>query len=360
MPVEQESGAALTAEVAGIIRKKHLAGADAAVKFLPSERDLAKKLGVSRTTVRHALGLLETEGLIRAEHGRGYRRLPKSSALAAGSRIAILRPLGSGGISDQLAASLQRVALGQGAQVLSLGPAELSARSVSDSLVEAKVWGVVLTLDDPEMHRAIQEAGLPCVAVDCASRALDIDYVNQDNFGGAAQAAEHLLSKGHRRIAWFGPVAETPQSLERFAGAGSAFTRHGAELPRGLIVPPAGDREAAAREMLSRPDRPTAVLAMWLGEVQAVCRAARSLKLVPGRDLDVVGWSNEEVYREQIVREFGAAGAPPMVVWSTDEMARVAVARLEWRLRDRELRPLRISIPTRLVLPAEGIKEERA
>jgi DNA-binding LacI/PurR family transcriptional regulator len=360
MPVEKELGAALTAEVAERIRKKHLAGEGTSMRFLPSERDLAKKLGVSRTTVRHALGLLETEGLIRAEHGRGYRRLPRSTALAAGSRIALLRPLGSGGISDNLAASLQRVALAQGAQVLSLGPAELSAKGVSDSLVEAKIWGVVLTLDDPEMHRAILDAGLPCVVVDCASRGLDIDYVMQDNFGGAMQAAEHLLAKGHRRIAWFGPVSDSAQSLERFAGAGCAFTKHGVELSRELIVSSAGDLEAAARELLSRPDRPTAVLAMWLGQAQAICRAAQGLKLVIGRDLDLVGWSNEEAYREQILREFGPAGAPPMVVWSTDEMARIALARLEWRLRDPALRPLRISVPTRLALPEGGGSESKS
>jgi len=359
MPVERELGAALTSDVAERIRKKHLAADGPAVKFLPSERELASRLDVSRTTVRHALRLLESEGLIRAEHGRGYRRLPRSTALAAGSRIAILRPLGSGGISDTLTASLQRVALGQGAQVLSIGPAELSAKSVSDSLLEAKVWGVVLTLDEPEMHRAILEAGLPCVVVDCASRGLDIDYIMQDNFGGAMQAAEHLIGKGHRRIAWFGPVRDSAQSLERFAGAGCAFSRHGLELPRELVASPDGDLEAAARELLSRPDRPTAVLAMWLGQAVAAFRAARALGLVLGRDLDMVGWTNEELYREQIVREFGSGQAPPMVVWSTDEMARVAVARLEWRLRDRSLRPLRITIPTRLALP-DGQQQGRS
>jgi DNA-binding FadR family transcriptional regulator len=39
---------------------------------LPSERTLAEQLGAGRTTIRLVLIKLAAEGLIRAEHGRGY------------------------------------------------------------------------------------------------------------------------------------------------------------------------------------------------------------------------------------------------------------------------------------------------
>lgn len=39
---------------------------------LPSERTLAADLGAGRTTVRLVLVKLAAEGLVRAEHGRGY------------------------------------------------------------------------------------------------------------------------------------------------------------------------------------------------------------------------------------------------------------------------------------------------
>ena len=38
---------------------------------LPSERELAATLGISRRVLRHALGLLEAEGRISRQHGRG-------------------------------------------------------------------------------------------------------------------------------------------------------------------------------------------------------------------------------------------------------------------------------------------------
>ena len=39
---------------------------------LPSERTLADELGAGRTTIRLVLTKLTSEGIIRAEHGRGY------------------------------------------------------------------------------------------------------------------------------------------------------------------------------------------------------------------------------------------------------------------------------------------------
>src|SRR6266704_6091713 len=41
--------------------------------WLPTERELAVKLGVSRTVLREATKRLESHGLLQIEHGRGLR-----------------------------------------------------------------------------------------------------------------------------------------------------------------------------------------------------------------------------------------------------------------------------------------------
>lgn len=48
-----------------------LAGGLAPGERLPPERELVSRLGVSRTVVREALGMLEARGALRIEHGRG-------------------------------------------------------------------------------------------------------------------------------------------------------------------------------------------------------------------------------------------------------------------------------------------------
>jgi DNA-binding FadR family transcriptional regulator len=60
-------------------------GAKLAATKLPTERRLAEELGVTRTMVRHALALLEAEGRISREVGRGtFLRSDAPRAAAAG------------------------------------------------------------------------------------------------------------------------------------------------------------------------------------------------------------------------------------------------------------------------------------
>jgi DNA-binding LacI/PurR family transcriptional regulator len=303
--------------------------------------------------------MLADEGLVRAEHGRGYRTLARSITPGAGSRLAILLPrmseeLFADAIGGEKAGALQRVALENGWQVLFMMAGQLSQQGMTESLREAEAWGAVLLWDSAETYAAARDVGLACVALDSAEQSLAIDYVLQDNFGGALQAGEHLLGRGHRRIAWFGPMRESRHSLERFAGAGAAFTRAGLDFPRELVFAPEKDAADAARRMLSRADRPTAVLALWEGLALAVARAARDLGLVLGKDLDLVGWATEQSYRGRVEREFREGPAPAWVLWDSGEMARIAVARLAWHHRDPGLKPLRISVPTRLALAGQG------
>jgi GntR family uxuAB operon transcriptional repressor len=65
---------------------------------LPTERQLAADLGATRTSVRHALAMLEAEGRISREVGRGtfLRQSPAQQAPGAGSApLAPFRPAGA-------------------------------------------------------------------------------------------------------------------------------------------------------------------------------------------------------------------------------------------------------------------------
>jgi GntR family transcriptional regulator, uxu operon transcriptional repressor len=62
---------AYTKDLAELIVERCAAGASGPGSRLPTERQLAADLGVTRTMVRHALALLEAEGRISREVGRG-------------------------------------------------------------------------------------------------------------------------------------------------------------------------------------------------------------------------------------------------------------------------------------------------
>jgi GntR family transcriptional regulator, uxu operon transcriptional repressor len=62
---------AYSQELAELILERCAAGASGPGAKLPTERQLASDLGVTRTMVRHALALLEAEGRVSREVGRG-------------------------------------------------------------------------------------------------------------------------------------------------------------------------------------------------------------------------------------------------------------------------------------------------
>lgn len=73
--IRPTSGTILHTQIEEALRRLIRSGALPAGTVLPGELDLAAGLGLSRHTVRHALGALVTDGLVRRERGRGTRVL---------------------------------------------------------------------------------------------------------------------------------------------------------------------------------------------------------------------------------------------------------------------------------------------
>ncbi|HKQ43451.1 MAG TPA: LacI family DNA-binding transcriptional regulator, partial [Pseudonocardia sp.] len=128
--------------------------------------------------------------------------------------------------------------------------------------------------------------------------------VNVDDRAGARAAAAHLVALGHRRIAVLtvGPPAPRPGDFfvaqERMRGWRDVLEPAGiAPAVRHLHEAVEGERVAAARELLTGPDRPTAVLcfADFLGA--DVLGAAADLGLRVPTDLSVVGFDDSSIAR---------------------------------------------------------------
>ena len=219
-----------------------------------------------------------------------------------------------------------------------------------EQLRTARVWGVALDSVNATLMKQMNDHGLPAVMVDAWREDAEIDAVVQDDYQGGLLAANHLVARGHRRIAWAGaPAGESSHSMGRYGGAAAGLARVGLTILPG----PCCDARGAAgledvRRLLAGKDRPTGILALWGEACQSVVRAARSLKLVPGKDFDVVGWSTEEQYAGSFCPGFPDGKVPPAIVWSVAAMAEMAIARLAERRADPSLLVARINVPVRL------------
>jgi LacI family transcriptional regulator len=105
-------------------------------------------------------------------------------------------------------------------------------------------------------------AGMALVFVDRPGRFIDADSVLTDNFGGAAQAVDHLLAAGHRRIGFLGDRPSLYTAAERLRGFEAALARNGVGFDPSLVrhtLARAADAFETTRELLLGDDPPTAV-----------------------------------------------------------------------------------------------------
>lgn len=103
-----------------------------------------------------------------------------------------------------------------------------------DLLVQQRVHGIIISPVEEAAPRLEQlaEQGIPLVYVDRISGDRPCCWVTTDNRAGGRMAAEHLLERGHRRLAFAGGDSISSQVESRFAGFTSAASADGASVER--------------------------------------------------------------------------------------------------------------------------------
>lgn len=139
------------------------------------------------------------------------------------------------------------------------------------------------------------DSEIAVVAVDPHTGPAGLPTVESDNYGGALLATQHLLSLGHRRIAFVAGRPDLRSSILREAGYRAALEHAGIRFDPELVrvgkYEPELSREPAAA-LLTGPDRATAVFAANDLSALAVIEVAREHGLRVPEDLSVVGFDD--------------------------------------------------------------------
>ncbi|MBN9214999.1 MAG: LacI family transcriptional regulator [Microbacterium sp. SCN 70-200] len=202
--------------------------------------------------------------------------------------------------SMEVIAGVEEVAHAAGLSVLLTvsGDRHAPADDWIDGVLRRRPLGVVLVFSDlASPHRdKLRSRGVPFAIVDPAGDpAPDVPSVGSANWSGGLLATRHLIELGHTRIAAITGPEDMMCSLARVDGYRSAM--NAAALPvdpdwvRFGDFHPAGGQNHA-RELLSRPDRPTAVFAGSDLQALGVIAAATEAGLSVPRDLSVVGYDD--------------------------------------------------------------------
>jgi LacI family transcriptional regulator len=156
--------------------------------------------------------------------------------------------------------------------------------------------GIILTpphSDNPQIVSLLDKQSIPFVRIGSIQNGAGIP-LSMDDEGSARQSTEYLIARGHRRIGFISGSSEYALSGWRVDGWRAAMADAGLAtkdlLAEGDFSYASG--EAAARQLLEGPGRPTAIIASNDQMALATLEVARSLGIAVPQGLSLISFDN--------------------------------------------------------------------
>jgi LacI family transcriptional regulator len=232
--------------------------------------------------------------------------------------------------------------------------------------IEAVTWArnlavngrraVIAVTDELGPHEitALARLRLPLVVIDPMNVPThEIVSVGSTNFRGGQSAAQHLVDLGHERIAYLGGRASAECSQARLGGYRSALDTAGIVLPEDYVLSTQDfhyqDGLEGAPQLLSLPQRPTAIFAASDELARGAIEAARSMGLSVPDDLSIVGFDDTDIAR---------IASPPLttVRQPLQEMGAVALRTVLRLVAGEKIDSNHVELATELVVRASTAK----
>ncbi|WP_341716162.1 substrate-binding domain-containing protein [Micromonospora sp. FIMYZ51] len=265
---------------------------------------IAREVGVSSATVSKVLNgradvAAGTRARVEASLERHRYRRRARRTTADGQIDLVFHEFGSDwaleiirGVEAVAAAERLNVVLSQ------LGGARRPPQSWLDAVIGRRPLGVVLVMCNltGQQRQQLRRQAIPVVVVDTDSAsAASVPTVGSNNWNGGLLATRHLLELGHRRIAIISGPRDVLCARARTAGFRCAHEEFAVPVDPRLVRSGNFHTDAGYRqgmELLTGPDRPTAIFAGSDLQAVGVLRAARQLGINVPADVSVVGYDN--------------------------------------------------------------------
>lgn len=294
----------LYAQVADKLKQRIANGEWADGESIPPEKALCATYDVARGTMRQALRLLEDEGVLRREQGRGtFVSLAPIDASVGNQHVAFVVPYVRDSSVSTILIGFQEVAEQAGYSVIfnHVNNDTRQQAEVINRLVRQGVRGIALYPVDSDHLQPIpllMESAYPIVLVDRYLKGISTDYVMSDHFGGALRAVHYLLDRGHERVGLVTWLSPSISMEHRVLGYTQALRERGIEPDASLICEvegyPAVDLEPL-KVYPTRPQRPTAIFAANDQIASALYRVAGVVGLRIPQDLAIIGFDNLDI-----------------------------------------------------------------
>jgi LacI family transcriptional regulator len=203
---------------------------------------------------------------------------------------------------------------------------------------------VVSLAPDADSRRRLLDTEFPVVWVDAKVRGHASVYI--DNVAGGRMATEHLVSLGHRAIAFIGDDDASSgfgftSASERRRGFAATMASHRLDPGHCLTGPHSKDvaRDLAV-ELLNSAERPTAIVTTSDTQALGVLAAAKDLGIGVPAELSIIGFDDVE-----IAETVGLTTVHQPIVESGQWAARLLLSAVDGRQLDRR----HVELPLQLV-----------
>ncbi len=265
----------------------------------PTVRDVARLAGVSAMTVSRVINREprvsdETRRRVEAavvELGYVPRRVVRRKT------IGLVVPDIGNPFFTLVVRGAEDVAWSNGRHVIlcnSQGDLEREHHHLDDLLafgVEGVLIAPVSDRSAPQL-RTLKQHGLPFVLLDRSVAGYNGDLVKGDSVAGARTLVDHLIARGHHRIAMIAEPTDVSTARDRMRGYREALENAGIELRLELVAESGAINPESAHEatlqFLDLPEPPTAIFAVNNVAAVGVAEAARERGLAIPGDLALV------------------------------------------------------------------------
>ncbi|PPA70623.1 LacI family DNA-binding transcriptional regulator [Jeotgalibacillus proteolyticus] len=275
-------------------------------------KDIAKKAGVSITTVSRALNgysdvnedtrkkIVETAKILNYSPNSIARSLVMKKSKTIGLLVSgFIRENAKDNFMIEVMTGINDFASQTDYDIVlfTTNSSKQREKTYTQLCRERQVDGVIIQgirTDDPYLEEVV-EGEIPCVLVDIPRIGKHAGYVSTDNIAGAYEAGKYLTEAGHKEIAMINGHDYAFVSKERLEGFTRALLEEGIELPAQSIengeFSEEGGEEAALR-LLEKNSDLTAIFCssdlMAIGAMNAI----KSKGLRVPEDISIIGYDN--------------------------------------------------------------------
>ncbi len=215
-------------ELAEWIQKQIRDGKLSAGQKLYSENKLKEMFGISRQTIRHAISLLEKDGIIRRVQGSGtYINDDRLANLARRKRISVITTNVDGYIFPRTIRGMEDVLIEQGYSIQNAFTNNQNSREkllLEDIIEKDEVAGIIMEttksgIPNPNLslYHEIRRKKIPILFINSYYPQLKIPHVSISDHMAGWKMTKYLISMGHRNIGGIFKLDDR-QGQMRYAG----------------------------------------------------------------------------------------------------------------------------------------------